>query len=678
MSFTSINNASGKGLIKLFMRNYIHILLCTTGALFSYLPQLHAQHADSLQHVRALGAVEVVADVVDKELQAVPVQLLSRSDIERLGFESVADAAKRMAGVQVQDYGGLGGLKTVSLRGLGAKHTMVCYDGVAVTDAQSGQVDVGRFVLDNVKELSLTAGQGDDIFQPARAFASAGTINVATARPCASSLIVKAKGGAFGQTGMSLMRERLFSNRWSYSAALNMQRATGDYPFTLVNGNDVSKRRRIGGDIKSLLAEGNLYGNFEHSSLAVKLYYYDSERGLPGAVNFYNKDNKERLWDNNLFLQSVYEADVTARLQLRALAKYSYSFSRYTDHSDAYMHGMQMDCNTQNEFYLSLGACYSFSGHWSAVLSSDMAFATLRNNFADAKNPDRLTSQSALALKYDIRRFTATVSVLATFINDRLENGASPAGKKRLSPAVSLSWQPWEGAPLRLRASCKDVFRVPTFADLYYLRMGNVGLKPERATQYNAGLLYSGRAVGGARFSFSADGYYNHVKDKIVALPTMYVWRMQNYGKVNVTGVDVTASFALPLPQNMELLADAAYSYSYAVDKSRRSSKNYGHQIPYTPRHTGSFSLTFNNPWLNVTYLLSAVGERYMLPQNTPKNRMPSYVEHSFSLNREFGIAGAKVRLQGEVLNFTDTDYEVIRYYPMPGVSWRLSATITF
>ena len=165
------------------MRDFISFLLCAIFCAFaSILQPLHAQHSDSLSHVRSLGGVEVVADIVDNTQQAVLVQALSRDDIERLGLENVADAAKRMAGLQVQDYGGLGGLKTVSVRGLGAKHTMVCYDGVAVTDAQSGQVDVGRFALDNVRELTFAAGQGDDIFQPARAFASAGVINILTSK----------------------------------------------------------------------------------------------------------------------------------------------------------------------------------------------------------------------------------------------------------------------------------------------------------------------------------------------------------------------------------------------------------------------------------------------------------------------------------------------------------------
>ena len=60
------------------------------------------------------------------------------------------------------------------VRSLGAKHTAVSYDGVTITDAQSGQVDISRFSLDNVEMVSLSIGQSDDIFQTARVYASAG------------------------------------------------------------------------------------------------------------------------------------------------------------------------------------------------------------------------------------------------------------------------------------------------------------------------------------------------------------------------------------------------------------------------------------------------------------------------------------------------------------------------
>ena len=87
-----------------------------------------------------------------------PLQVLDKKGIERLGVQDLSEAVKRFSGVTVQDYGGIGGLKTVSVRSLGAKHTAVSYDGVTITDASSGQVDISRFTLDNVETISLTIG----------------------------------------------------------------------------------------------------------------------------------------------------------------------------------------------------------------------------------------------------------------------------------------------------------------------------------------------------------------------------------------------------------------------------------------------------------------------------------------------------------------------------------------
>ena len=86
----------------------------------------------------------------NKVTSAVPIQTMSRQDISQLGIQNMADAVRRFAGANVKDYGGIGGLKTVSIRNMGAAHTAVSYDGVAVSNCQAGQIDIGRFSLDNV------------------------------------------------------------------------------------------------------------------------------------------------------------------------------------------------------------------------------------------------------------------------------------------------------------------------------------------------------------------------------------------------------------------------------------------------------------------------------------------------------------------------------------------------
>src|SRR6202000_3541072 len=57
-----------------------------------------------------------------------PSQQITANDFDRYSAVNVADAIRDFPGVIIKDYGGTGGLKTVSVRGLGANHTAVLYD----------------------------------------------------------------------------------------------------------------------------------------------------------------------------------------------------------------------------------------------------------------------------------------------------------------------------------------------------------------------------------------------------------------------------------------------------------------------------------------------------------------------------------------------------------------------
>jgi outer membrane cobalamin receptor len=618
--------------------------------------------------------------------QVMPLQVMDGESIHRLGIQDLSEAVRCFSGVTVKDYGGIGGLKTVSIRSLGAHHTAVSYDGVSVADAQSGQVDISRFTLDNAEMVSLSFGLSDDIFQTARIHASAGALNIRTQKPQFEAdksylLSVRLKGGSFGLFNPIVSYSQKLGTAWSASIHADYMGADGNYPFTLVNGAIRTREKRLNSDIETVRAEGNIYGDFgaKGGSLETKLYAFRSERGLPGAVRLYAIAANECLWNDNSFIQSRYKNQINQKFAIQAVAKYSYSYSRYKITDDKYAAGYQEDRNTQNEFYASAGVLYALSGSLSASLTTDYAHTRLVNNFLHSTQPRRNASWTAFSLQYVRDAFTATGNLLGAYLTDEAAGGGGnrPANHKRLSPAAAISWRPFEKSALRVRASYKDVYRVPTFADLYYLRAGNAGLKPEKATQFNAGLTWVGAFGKVIRYaSISADGYYNRVDDKIVALPTLYIWRMMNMGTVDIKGTDINVVAEASLHEKVSLTFSGSYTFQRSIDVTSPDAKNYKDQIPYTPRHTGTGSFAFEMPWLNVSYLLTAVGKRYALPQNTAVNRIDRYTEQSVSLNRTFNLKPFSLRLQGEIINLADTQYDVIQYYPMPGRSWRLTATI--
>ncbi|MBP3408100.1 MAG: TonB-dependent receptor [Bacteroidaceae bacterium] len=664
------------------MQNVLLSLLCALGA--AILPSsLKAQDADSLCY-ELTPLVTVVERRVGPETSAVPFRRTDAGDVTRYGMRTLSEAIRMMPGVQVQDYGGVGGLKSVSVRGLGAKHTAVSYDGVVVSDAQSGMVDLGRFSLENVSAVSLVLGHCEVALNTAREYSLASLVSMNGSLATSGKVVSSARimGGSFGLAGLSAcggLSDK--DGAFAASFAGNYLRSDGMYPFTLVNAIRSTREKRRDSDIESLTLEGNLRADVLGGLLKSKVYYYDSERGLPGAVNLYNKDNKERLWNRNLFAQAVYDHALSGSVDMRVVAKYDRNYSRYNEVNKNYAAGEQTDKNLQNEYYLSLAVAKCNSGRFGCSLASDVSYATLENNFENSRSPRRLSSYTALAASYRWDAVGVVASLLATYMKDDVSNGVSPSPFRRLSPSLSVSVKPLGSGRLMLRVSFKDSYRVPTFADLYYLRHGNMALRPERATQYNVGFTWwgDGSCCGARGYALmTADFYYNNVRDKIVALPTMYVWRMMNFGRADIFGADVSLSLRSEFAGGLALRADVAYSWQYAVDVTDSSAKNYRHQLPYTPEHSGNFSFTFENPIVDVTYMLSAVGERYMLPQNTERNLMNGYVEHSFVLNRELPFGGNVLHLQAKLMNVGNEQYEVIRYYPMPGFSWQVSAGVKF
>ncbi len=663
---------------------FIIVFICLAG-IFLCVPVLHAQQIDTTVYHQLKGVEVVEKARPSTTREATPLQVMDRSGIERLGIQDLSEAVKRFSGATVKDYGGIGGLKTVSVRSLGAQHTAVSYDGVTITDAQSGQVDISRFSLDNVEMISLSIGQSDDIFQTARMYASAGALSVKTETPVFRdknfNLKGLAKAGSFGLFNPSVRYEQKLFAKYVLSAFVDWQRADGQYPYTLTNGDIVTEEKRKNSDISAWHGELNLYADWNKAgALQLKGYWFDSDRGLPGSVILYNDYHTERLKNKNGFIQAGYDNQFNDKLSFKAKGKFDYTWTRYQDFHSRHPNGVQTDVYTQREYYGSAALLYKPISALSFSLVEDFFVNTLDATIPKCPFPTRYTSLSALAAQYKDSRLTATASLLGTFSTEELEIGDAADDRKRLSPAVSVSYRLLKNENIRLRASYKDIFRLPTFNDLYYDRFGNKDLKPEKATQYNFGVTWSG-ALPKANLeylSFIVDGYYNRVKDKIVAIPTMFIWKMMNMGVVEIKGIDANMSAHFSLPLNMSLLVDASYTWQHAVDKTEEGSKIYDNQIPYTPEHTGMTSVTLENPWVNIGWTLTAVGDRYSLPQNLDINLIDGYVEQQITLNRSFTIGKCNLRLQAEVVNLGNVTYDVIRYYPMPGRSYRASLKITY
>lgn len=678
------------------MRSFVTSYLAIIAVLCAIAQDSVAVRHTSLDSMQYLSQVVVYAQKPYSEV--IPAQVLSGKVLEGLNSHSVADAIRYFSGVQLKDYGGVGGLKTVDVRSMGSNHMGVFYDGIQLGNAQNGQVDLGKFSLDNIDEISLYHGQKSDIFQSAKDFGSAGNLYLRTRRPKfeadkRDNLNVTMRTGSFGLANPSIRWEHKLSRSLSLLANVEYTYATGQYHFRyrkLFSDKTVAwdtTAVRQNGDIQAFRAEGGLFGVVPDGRWMLKAYYYDSRKGIPGAIVNNVWKHAQRQWDRNFFTQGNYQQRLTERYSLMVNAKYARDYLRYLNPDTTLMY---IDNEFwQDELYLSTANKYTILPDWDVNLSIDYQWNHLNATLTNFSYPTRHTLLSALATAYTWRRLKVQASGLFTLVNDRhtTRNGAEVLAhhsntRTKVTPAVFVSYQPWLEHDLNVRAFYKRIFRMPTFNDLYYTDIGNSNLRPEYATQYNVGAQYQLFTEHGAlsAVKLTVDGYYNKITDKIIAIPKgsgLYRWTMMNVGTVKIRGIDATVRMSFKLPMEILLDANLSYTYQRAQDYTDPTDTGeggtYKGQIAYIPWHSGSFIGHAKWRDLELNYSFIYVGERYHDSSNVPVSHEQPWYTHDLSASYVFHLGKTQFKLAAEVNNLFNQYYDVIANYPMPGRNFKVT-----
>ncbi|WP_089999900.1 TonB-dependent receptor [Chryseobacterium taichungense] len=622
--------------------------------------------------------------------EILPAQVLSGETLERLNSHSVADALRYFSGIQIKDYGGIGGLKTINIRSMGSQHVGVFYDGIQIGNAQNGVVDLGRYSLDDLDEISLYNGQKSEIFQPAKDFGSSGSIYLQPKIPVfkdqrKTNLVVRFKNSSIDLFNPSFRLEQKISQNISASFSSEFIQSDGVYKFRYKKkypdgeiANDTIARRHDS-DIRAKRFETSLNGNLNNGSWNIRGYGYLSDRGIPAAIVNNRFDGRgERQTDENLFVQGSFRKKIFPKLETQLKAKFAYDYTHYIDTASSIKIQNQY---IQREVYLSNSNLYSVTPDWDLSASVDFQYNRLDADLVNFSYPIRYTTLAAFATTYQWKNLKFLGSVLGTFIAEKVEKNTKSPDRTVWTPAAFLSYQPFTGKDFTVRAFYKRIFRMPTFNDLYYTMIGNSSLQPEFTNQYNLGFSYSKSFGSGVlqRIFAKADGYFNKVENKIIAAPngSMFRWMMLNLGEVEILGTDINLQADLNFG-DLKIRPLLSYTFQRARDFSDREESYFGHQIPYTPWHSGSFALMSDYKNWSFNYSFIYVGERYDGQQNNIQyNYIQPWYTHDLSVQRKIYWKKHEFKASFEVNNILNQYYDVVLNYPMPGRTFKLIVSFT-
>ena len=247
-------------------------ILISAGLLYADRPAEPAEQPSDTLH-----AVTVTAD---------KGVVISRTDtLHILNTFDITGELHQVPGLQLGDYGGFAGLKTVSLRGLGSPHTAVYVDGVRVGNVQSGQGDMGMLEIDNFSSVVVDYAQN--------------SISFNTARPTFGKSRIAGKAdfkiGSFGTYLPTARVDLKLSQKLSMSVNAGGIISKGDFPVA-------DYGRRANNDIRQIRTGVNLFGSIKDGDFHVKAFCNAAERGTPGSTSWPSEDRQK---DMNAYLQGV-------------------------------------------------------------------------------------------------------------------------------------------------------------------------------------------------------------------------------------------------------------------------------------------------------------------------------------------------------------------------------------
>ena len=678
------------------IRRNIFIFFAALGALSALAQNTGSepeQAGDTLYNDFHIEEVEVTARALTKDI-IIP-QTLKGEELQRLNALTVADAIRYFSGVQLKDYGGVGGIKTINVRSMGSQHTAVYYNGVQLGNAQNGQVDLGRFSLDNLEQIQLYKGQKSDIFQSAKEFGAAGNVYLTTRKPYFKTgerthVRAQMRFGSFALANPNVGVDVKLTDALSLTLDAEYVYSNGKYPFrykrVLPDGTTAydTTAVRQNGDINAVRAELGLHHYYRTTGFwRVHVYNYWSERGVPGAIVNNVWRNGERLWDRNTFVQGTWQDVWWNRWSTRLLIKYANDYTHYKNYDEKLLPSNNE--YLQQEVYLSLANKIQVFNWWDLSVAYDYQYNALNRENLLLENSneffDRHSHWLSAATAFNFKEY---IRLQASVLMTAIKNQKSKISNPKFTPGVFVSFRPYPKIDLSLNAFYKQSYRYPTFNDLYYTDLGNANLRPELARQHSVEVAYR-KVTKTYDLSFTASYYYNRVTDKIIAYPKgqQFRWTMLNLGTVKINGVDAKADMSFYLPLRFVLRTRLNYTYNTAIDVTNPSDTYYGHQIPYIPWHSGSAvaglewtSKRGDHYGLNYSFIY--VGERYSQQENTVYNHVQPWYTHDMTIYGEWCIQRYWLKANIEINNLLGQDYEVIQNYPMPKQNVRCTVAFRY
>jgi hypothetical protein len=613
----------------------------------------------------------VISYSLDTILNSNEWEGLDSEDIEGLQADDACDLIQKLTSTSIKSYGGLGGLKTVSSRGLGASHSAIVSDGFSIQNTQNGQINLGQIHADNIQHIIGGTNQSISLMLPISAQISGSQFSMETFENHFGNnglqFRILGKQGSFNQLGSYGALK--YSNKKILMSAHGSHRKTnGSYPYTIQNGAQTIQDFRLNNDYQDYT--WGFTSGFKGRRSVFRLGFLQKkfEQGVPGAVILYNSSADERLTsrDNNIFGDYTLKGNST---DVRVFFKLNENELHYEDPDFLNTYGGISDKYENKSLQVGANLVKKFNKQFKVNFGLEQVLSQLNVDNPSFARPIRAHNYALIGVDYQFEnKMNIKLEISSQYINENNLNGTSAKNRFRVNPFLKWSSKEHQ-SKFKHEFWYRNSFRMPSFNELYYNNIGNTSLLPEDAHQINYGWSIYPLHSKNNQLYIRQNFYTNFVSNKIVAIPTknLFVWSMQNVENARILGADMKIGSHWNISKNIKTMIDVNYSYQSAVDISEEGSPTYGDQIAYIPIHTGNIDLSFLYKSMGIRFSNYTNSSRYALNENIEGNKVNGFIISTLSTFYTWNIKQSHIiTLRFTIKNLFNESYAFVRSFVMP------------
>ncbi|MDY0289705.1 MAG: TonB-dependent receptor [Sphaerochaeta sp.] len=583
------------------------------------------------------------------------VSIITRKQIEAYNAQSTGELVNKAIGTSFNSYGALGAAQTVVIRGASSSKNLVFLDGVLLSSAHDGSVDLSIIPVSTIERIEIVKSGSGNL---GRTNAIGGMVNIITKQGTATetpfsitvengSFLPEAYGTSDTRNWLSLVDSQkvdvLFANTLAgTNLVANVGGVVAQNAYTYTDATTVKALRDNAGMYSvhgGINASRGFGENVEVSSKNLANYkHYNSPGSYTWGLTPDEYQDDMLLSTNNSITLSDFGKTLDS-----VKAELNYTYGR------TFFHGTWGDSthNKDKGNFLIEGA-WDFGEAYSVVTGADVAFDNVDSTDVGKNfrfNP-ALYANASIYLLEGVLSLHPSVSL--AYLSDM----------EALSPNASFGAIYNLGENTALKANASYAERTPTFSELYWPGMSNSNLKTEKGLQGDFGFSTKLSAIAYEGTLF-ARNIYNAIMNDSLWVP-QNIGHSVYFGTEQAITLNLTDMFAL----------SASYLYNKSFDLSNGNTFDDNEEVNYVRNHTAKASASF------AYNIFDAVisGEYLGKYRVTTTEYDPTFVLN-LSVNAQVTEA---LKVYVALDNLLNASYELQSGYPMPGTKIRLGGNLKF